>query len=531
MSYKVIIADDEPLVLVGLQSLINWEENDCQICAIAHNGKQLLSSIDAHCPDIVITDIMMPLVNGIDVLKIVFEKGEHHPVSILLTNLEDFESARCAMKYGACDYLVKIELTTQTLLNSLNNAKSKINQQRSQNKRNDSEKNYQTFGIYTFRDKFFVRLYNGLINSTETFIQQRDSLKINLDYNYFQVCYLELIGLHDDNMNRDDLFNLYNATTNMLKETVSKFNDCYVTSLDVKHVAILLGFDKVEDSEKTKQLFIDASKIVKDYFSVDLYTGVSLPFTNTRMFSNAFRKAKQAQSLSGKDYKVVLAKEGKDLFDFNDYRNHLAKAFENMDYNRIESVLSTIAENIVESNLSFVVSMDISTNILFLSISFISNGENIINGFFNDEDGYRSIYRAQTNSDCANWILTLKDGLRSYLLDEKQDYRAVAILNVKKYIEDNVDKKILLPEVSSLFGFSQNYLSCLFSKYAGIGFVEYINKTKVNRAKELFVTGDYKIYEVADKLGFDSSFYFSKVFKKFTGKSPRLYIQTHKKEK
>ena len=76
-----------------------------------------------------------------------------------------------------------------------------------------------------------------------------------------------------------------------------------------------------------------------------------------------------------------------------------------------------------------------------------------------------------------------------------------------------------------LFGFSQNYLSSMFSRYSGSSFVEYITEMKVAAAKELLAQGDLKIYEVADRLGFENSFYFSKVFKKVEGISPSQYLQ------
>jgi len=72
-----------------------------------------------------------------------------------------------------------------------------------------------------------------------------------------------------------------------------------------------------------------------------------------------------------------------------------------------------------------------------------------------------------------------------------------------------------------------NYLSALFKKSCSIGFTEYITQKKISRAKALLLEQDYKIYEVADRLGFESAFYFSKVFKKVEGVSPRDYIQSH----
>ena len=100
-------------------------------------------------------------------------------------------------------------------------------------------------------------------------------------------------------------------------------------------------------------------------------------------------------------------------------------------------------------------------------------------------------------------------------------------MNVKKYIHEHVSERLSLNEVAAVFGISPNYLSQLFSKYNDTGFSEYINICKVNASKNLLENGQYKVYEVAEMMGFESAFYFSKVFKKVEGISPTDYV--HKK--
>ena len=98
------------------------------------------------------------------------------------------------------------------------------------------------------------------------------------------------------------------------------------------------------------------------------------------------------------------------------------------------------------------------------------------------------------------------------------------VAQVKAYIREHLSEKLTLADVAAVFNFSPGYLSQLFGKYGG-GFVEYITEARVAAAKEMLEKGDKKIYEIAEELGFESSFYFSKVFKKSTGLSPREYQQ------
>ena len=100
------------------------------------------------------------------------------------------------------------------------------------------------------------------------------------------------------------------------------------------------------------------------------------------------------------------------------------------------------------------------------------------------------------------------------------------VAQVQEYIQNHLSEKLTLADVAAVFNFSPNYLSQLFGKYGDSGFVEFITETRIAAAKEMLEQGDLKVYEIAEKLGYESSFYFSKVFKKVTGLSPREYQQS-----
>jgi len=113
MSYRIIIADDEPLVLIGLASLLEDTKDTYEILSQARNGVQLEEQILSQHPDIVITDIKMPLKSGLEVMKDLKDK-ENKPAFILLTSFEEFSLVKEAIGLDAVEYLVKLELTRRT---------------------------------------------------------------------------------------------------------------------------------------------------------------------------------------------------------------------------------------------------------------------------------------------------------------------------------------------------------------------------------------------------------------------------------
>ena len=135
------------------------------------------------------------------------------------------------------------------------------------------------------------------------------------------------------------------------------------------------------------------------------------------------------------------------------------------------------------------------------------------------------MYHLRDAGGIAEWVRRFRDGCGELLKARRQSYKEHVVANVKAYIQENLNKRLSLHEVAAVFNFSPNYLSQLFSRYAKEGFVEYITSARISAAKEMLSRGELRIYEIAERLGFGSSFYFSKVFKKVEGISPSEYIQ------
>lgn len=103
---NVQIVDDEPIIRLGLQKLIDWEEMGFEIACIAQNGKQALEQLETEKVDLIITDIEMPIMNGLDFIREVREKDKNVEI-VILTAYEDFEYAKTAIRYGITQYILK----------------------------------------------------------------------------------------------------------------------------------------------------------------------------------------------------------------------------------------------------------------------------------------------------------------------------------------------------------------------------------------------------------------------------------------
>ena len=215
-------------------------------------------------------------------------------------------------------------------------------------------------------------------------------------------------------------------------------------------------------------------------------------------------------------------------FNISLFRNDLTRAFEEFDTDVLYSTLTQITELFAQQPMRYLQAVDGACNILYLALSLLPDGSQTLSQIFASYgDGYRSIYRMNNVEQVEEWLTVLRDGLCQVLKSRRKTYKDHVVTNVQKYINSHIEDRLPLNEVAAVFGLSPNYLSALFKKTCNIGFSEYITQKKVARAKTLLLEQDMKIYEVADQLGFESAFYFSKVFKKVEGISPREYMQAH----
>ncbi|MBZ4670630.1 MAG: two component transcriptional regulator, AraC family [Oscillospiraceae bacterium] len=528
--FKLLLADDEPLSLIGLQSMLKWGDYDISICGIAHNGKEALELIHTKSPDIVIIDIKMPLANGLEVLKSCREKDENLPLFIMLTSYEEFAYVKEAIKYQALDYLVKMELTSEILENTILKAISMLRTL----KKDSSFSNFSgAAGIESFYEKFFIRLYNNLFESREQFDIQRKELGLDFSFFAYTVCCCEICSFNIEEKKR---MLLYSGTLQMIKETINKFMACYITGLDTRHFNITFCISEQEDSEyifHLKQIIERTALIVHNYFNVDLLFAVGEKVSDPFDIGRSCYTARQILTFLSLQKPILFFEEAVKpyepaAFDFSAYKKNIAKAFNQLDPDALKDVMYELCEHFSKSPSQWAKAMDAACTLMYMANLLLPDGEELLKQIFSDEaDGYHSIYRKQSVSDITAWMKKLGDGLCEAFLSRRSNYKNRIISNVQKYIRENLNKKLSLNEVAALFGFSPNYLSQLFTRCTGISFVEYITLEKISAAKKMMSQGNDKIYEIADKLGFESAFYFSKVFKKIEGISPREYIQLH----
>ena len=160
---RILLVDDEPLVLIGLQGMLEWEKLGYTVCGTARNGKLALELIEREKPDIVIADVKMPVMDGLTLARTCRERGPL-PAFIMLTSFEEFDYIKQAMGAGVVDYLVKLDLTPKNLQTALARAAERVKKERALLGELPVQENLAE-SVRSYQERFFVRLYAGLFRT------------------------------------------------------------------------------------------------------------------------------------------------------------------------------------------------------------------------------------------------------------------------------------------------------------------------------------------------------------------------------
>lgn len=181
-----MLVDDEPLVLIGLQGMLDWNKLGWEIVGTARNGKEALELVRERCPDLVLCDIKMPVMGGLALAKKCQELDLGLPVFFMLTSYEEFDYVKQSINLGVLEYLVKLDLTPQSLENALRRAEHRIQRERAL-RASGSAVLAPASGLSQYRERFFLQLYGGLFDDGEEFRRLCGDFGLRFDAPYYVV--------------------------------------------------------------------------------------------------------------------------------------------------------------------------------------------------------------------------------------------------------------------------------------------------------------------------------------------------------
>lgn len=530
--YTILIVDDESFVREGIKENIDWNKHGFELVGDCENGLQAMEAVDRFKPDIVLTDICMPFVDGLELTRYIVEKYACTKV-VILTGYDEFEYAQQAVKLKAFDYMLK-PITANELRKVLDKLKKELDEESSKLEDLNRLKKQLRESLPLLRERFLNRLISGNLKTSE--------IKDKLDYFSIKLsgsCYLAFTLDIDDYGDfklshpgtEDELLQF--AVFNICEEIISSRANCIVFQNSTeKPVMIIAGDEPQALQEASADLSEEIRQAVEKFLKFSVTIGIGKSCTDIGDINLSYKYA-----LSALDYRFLMGKNR--VISINDIEgNVLERPAYNNEWERklvsaikigttedIEAIASLLIQNLKESYTSiqkcyYQIQQAVMSVIGALNELGISETE-----VFGEEGRLLAeVYRLKTLDETKEWLKKLFKTASGYLTGRRNDNCQIQAEKAIEYIKDNYsDPGISLNAICKHLLMSTSYFSAVFKSYTGQTFVEHLTKVRVEKAMELLKSTNLKTYEIAEKVGYNDPHYFSLIFKKSSGYSPSEY--------
>lgn len=535
---KLIIVDDERKICQLLEVLIDWEKFGIDIAGTASNGNEAIELAEAVKPDIVLTDIMMPGCDGLEMIRRVKENNpEVH--FVIISGYPDFDYARKAIRYGVNDFLTK-----PVQKDELEGVLYKIIDEKAENdrQREDVEQLRNTVQRQSkqIKETFLSSVVSGERELTDAHSAIED---INSKWHCgFREGMFRIFIVKPDFIETEEYEMIYQRLNEKACEMCCReFQDeCYeliCVKLDIG-TCVLLNYPEsgMKDLRwRLRHIRINVAESHGDAQEVHVTIGVGSPVNDISRIMESYRGAERAilnRVMLGTDKMIGVAKEvseterGFDPFAElnNDFMSRFLNAVDVFDIEGIKGLLQKLKE--VCSSNSRCDGYTVFTALNELFVGFVKSlGKNKDISY--EENAVKRFRQTFYRCILFDEIFSRMFGLMTELIErEKAESRQAEVKPIqqaKAYIQSHYRERLTLEVVSSIAGFNANYFSGVFKRETDKTLTEYILEVRMDKAKELLKNRHMKISEIPEKVGIGDAKYFAKQFKKVTGLSPSQY--------
>lgn len=533
---KVFLVEDEMVIRRGIKNSIDWEKEGYIFCGEASDGELAYPMIIKEKPDILITDIRMPFMDGLELCKLV--KKELPNIKILiLSGYDEFDYAKEAIRLGVTEYLLK-PISSGKLLEALNGVSESIHREKEDKDLVRKYMEEMRENTEHEKQKFFEQMIAGNLSMADA-LETGKKYEMNLSAGMYNLL-LFRFTLGEENRKSGELLGEAEYAIEKLTERLE-----YVFEFQrgVEGWAFLLMADNEEQmSERVKELSKDLEEIMKNYSTIAYFGGIGQPVARLRELEESFREAERALAarftmelnriISVEDIRMAQNVDTLDDIEITSFgeiektRTMLEKFLNNGAEDEIDEFVDVYINELPEENLKSVLMRQyIIMDAYIVMMSFCEKIEGIEGEMqAQSEELKNSMKTSQTLEEIKNYIrMLLKKiiGVRDTISGRRySDIIEIAKDQIRKtYMSDEISLNTIAAEV----GMSPSYFSSIFSKEMGKTFVEYLTEIRMDRAKELLMCSSMKTSEIGYEVGYKDPHYFSYIFKKTQNCTPKEF--------
>ncbi|MEF9967191.1 MAG: response regulator [Longicatena sp.] len=512
--YKVLIADDERIIRITLKNMIDWKAFDCEVVGTAKDGNEALALFDDLQPEIIITDLMMPGMDGIELITKIKERSKNSQV-IALSNYSDFEYVRDAMKAGAFDYLLKVTLEKKDLENIITQVKENC-------KADNINHEEESESALNELQQCLVLMKNEHVVGKEKIQKTLEQPIFQAYEDGYQLAYFRIDNINHLYQNKiKDHTLLHTHLSDLIKESIPVAMEHLLLFIS-NHSGVILFHSK----EKLRILNICNSMMrnIHQYMDVHLSITLSDVLYSFDAFFEIYEKLLKSQTMRFYEQEGSLI-QCEDKIEFHDlkmddihFHLDILEAVNHTDFDKVNQL--------EEEMILYMKENEIKPSVVIEYFIFIFNnieGNEIAKGMKQalafDKLAAR-IRMCETIDKLKEVVDDSFQQIEIWMKDASTNKYRQEVLDIMAYVEAHLDQRLTLKVIATDFEMSESSLSRTFKSETGKNLNYYINEKKMKKAMDILSQSGGMVKDAATAVGMDDQLYFNKVFKKFYNISP-----------
>lgn len=532
---KIFLVEDEYVVREGIKNNIDWAKEGFIFSGEAADGELAFPLIQAEQPDIIITDIKMPFMNGLDLSRLVVKALPQSKI-IILSGHEEFSYAQEAIKIGVTEYLLKPIKSTE-LIETVKRIGKQIIAER------EERENYERYKreMEENETEKMRRLFNEMITGTLSIakiLERGKEYGIELSAKLYQIILFKYNIKNKDEIYSREILELEKE----INSVNSRYDNIIMFDRAIEGIAFLIKGDSSGHLDSTREAFISRLKdVMEKYPHIRYFGGIGIQVDRLTALSQSYESAARAFS-----YRFIF--ENNDIISSNQVLSFYRQdeddtvlseiELESLDLKKADAFLkSGEAEEITyfveeflksvgsASEKSFLFKQYIIMNIYFTVVAFlkeIGSPDLSIEEPFKGLEGIKEMY--YDNQKAKDYIIRIFSAAieRRDALRNKRYHRIID--QAKEYINRHfADEDISLYETAAYVNLSPSHFSSVFSKETGKSFIRYLTDLRMSKAREMLKCTDMRCSDISIAVGYKDAHYFSYLFKKIHNCSPMQY--------
>ncbi|WP_235941724.1 response regulator [Paenibacillus puerhi] len=530
---QALIVDDEPMHIRGLVRHIGWEALGYRKPLTAESGEEALAILADTRVDVLITDVSMPGMTGIELLAKCKSSYPHlqSMQAVMISGYDEFEFVREAVHHGAKAYVLK-PIKTEELEEKLAAFRDSI-VKREQIERETSLLKEKVTGSHdVLQERFVNDLIEGRILSAELLDSWRRLLDLPSEEwqtTLFLLGYDRLYPSSPHDARQRIVFS--EGLVSCVRVGLSGFGGTYIGKTGADEAAVIQLNASPSDRAKLEKQFVFIQDVLKDQYQATVTVGISRECRGWQEIPLLYKEVKHMMAngrLAGTGQ--ILYFDRMEMTEYREFRlreeaiPEIVKKLEQGDSGDALVYLKHVFDMLLmQEPVSFSYVQAFGMGLLSELARKIRRTR--------DSDGEMNIKMWQRLIDCTK-ATEIRELVLEYLkrysgLKEQSAQQHHLIHKISRYLEEHLEHNVTVKQLAEQFHLNSSYLSVLFKKETGQTLSDFVQEKRISKAKELLCDPNIKVYEVAERVGFQTAAYFAFLFKKVTGTTPQEFRDYH----